>query len=102
MKVYATWRLIIEEDETLQQTALRRKLVFFGHVMRSDRLEKGRMLAHGDGRRMRGRSRRKRMDEIHEVTGIKLAGLRDVATEEKQRRRLVKTVARATRVDSTR
>src|SRR6218665_2626825 len=26
----------IEEDETLQQTALRRKLGFFGHVMRSD------------------------------------------------------------------
>ena len=29
----------IEEDETLQQTALRRKLGFFGHVMRSDGLE---------------------------------------------------------------
>ena len=26
----------IEEDETLQQTALRRKLGFFGHVVRSD------------------------------------------------------------------
>ena len=25
-----------EEDEALQQTALRRKLGFFGHVMRSD------------------------------------------------------------------
>ena len=30
----------IEEDETLQQTALRRKLGFFGHLMRSDGLEK--------------------------------------------------------------
>ena len=30
----------IEEDETLQQTVLRRKLGFFGHVMRSDELEK--------------------------------------------------------------
>ena len=30
----------IVEDETLQQTALRRKLGFFGHVMRSDGLEK--------------------------------------------------------------
>ena len=28
----------IEEDETLQQTAIRRKLGFFGHVMRSDGL----------------------------------------------------------------
>jgi len=42
------------------------------------------------------------MDKIHEVTGMKLAELRDVTTERKQRRRLVKTVARAQRVDSTR
>jgi len=28
------------------------------------------MLAHGDGRRRRGRPRRKWMDEIHEVTGM--------------------------------
>ena len=41
----------IEEDEMLQQTALRRKLGFFGHVMRSDGLEKRMMLAFGDGRR---------------------------------------------------
>src|SRR6218665_2349899 len=32
MKVYA-WRFGVEEDETLQQTAIRRKLGFFGHVM---------------------------------------------------------------------
>ena len=44
----------VEEEETLQQTALRRKLGFFGHVMRSDGLVKGMMLAHGDGRRRRG------------------------------------------------
>src|SRR6218665_3077041 len=40
----------IEEDETLQQTALRRKLGFLGHVMRSDWLEKGMMLAFRNGR----------------------------------------------------
>jgi len=90
------------EEETLQQTALRRKLGFFGHVMRSDGLEKGMMLAHGDGRRRRGRPRRKWMDDIHEVTGMELVELRDVTTERKHWRRLVKTVARAQRVDSTR
>ena len=42
------------------------------------------------------------MDEILEVTGMKLAELRDVTTEREQWRRLVKTVARAQRVDSTR
>src|SRR6218665_1160616 len=85
----------IEEDETLQQTALRRKLGFFG-------LEKRMMLAHGDGRRRRGRPRRKWMDEIHEVTGMKLAELRDVTAERKHWRGMVKTVARTRRVDSTR
>src|SRR6218665_625559 len=87
---------------SLQQTALRRKLGFFGHVMRSDGLEKGMMLAHGDGRRRRGRPRRKWMDEIHEVTGMKLAELRDVTIDRKQWRRMVKTTARTRRVDSTR
>src|SRR6218665_451663 len=49
-------------------SAIRRKLGFFLHVRRSDGLEKGMMLAHGDGGRRRGRPRRKWMDEIHEVT----------------------------------
>jgi len=39
------------------------------------------MLAYGDGRRRKGRPRRRWMDEIHEVTGIKIAELRDVTTE---------------------
>src|SRR6218665_1562035 len=92
----------IEEDETLQQTALRRKLGFFGHVMRSDGLKKRTMLAHRDGTRRRGRPRRKWMDEIHEVTGMKLTEQRDVTAERKHWRRMVKTVARTRRVDSTR
>src|SRR6218665_3536895 len=60
------------------------------------------MLAHGDGRRRRERPRRKWMDEIHEVTGMKLAELRDVTAERKHWRRMVKTVARTRRVDCTR
>src|SRR6218665_2279174 len=50
------------------------------------------------GRRRR-RKRRKWMDEIHEVTGMKLAELRDVTAERKHWRRMVKTVARTRRVD---
>jgi len=97
MKVYA-WRL----DEMLQQTAIRRKLGFFGHIMRSDGLEKGMMLAYGDRRRRRGRPRRRWMDEIHEVTGMKLAELRNMTTERKHGRRLVRMVARVQPADSTR
>jgi len=47
-------------------------------------------------------SKEKWRDEIHEVIGMKLAELRDVTTERKHWRRLVKTVARTQRVDSTR
>jgi len=46
--------------------------------MRSDGLEKGMMLAHGDGKRRRERPRRRWMDDIYEVTGMKLAELRNV------------------------
>jgi len=42
------------------------------------------------------------MDEIHEVTGMKLAELRDVKADRKHWRRMAKTVARTRRVDSTR
>ena len=42
------------------------------------------------------------MDEIHEVTGMKLAKLRDVTTERKQWRRLAMMVARIPGTDSTR
>ena len=42
------------------------------------------------------------MDKIHEVTGMKLAELRDVTTERKIWRKMVKTIARTQRVDSTR
>jgi len=92
----------IEEDETQRQTAIRRKLGFFGHVMQSDGLERGMMLACGQGRRRRGRPRRIWMDEIHEVTGMKLAELRDVTKERKQWRRLDTMVARVPRTEGAR
>jgi len=71
--------------------------------MQSDGYEKGMMmLACREGRKRRGRPRRRLMDEIHEVTGKKLAELGDVMTERKHCRRLVKMVARAQSTDSTR
>ena len=93
----------LEEDEILQQTAIRIKPGCFEHVMRSDGLEKGMMLACWEGRRRRrGWPRRKWLDEIHEVTGMKLAELRVVRAERKQWRRLVMMVAIVPRTDSTR
>ena len=60
------------------------------------------MLAGGKGRRRRGRPMRRWMDEIHEVTGMNLAELRDVTSERKQWRRLAMMVARVPGTDSTR
>jgi Reverse transcriptase (RNA-dependent DNA polymerase) len=92
----------IENEETLQQTVLRTKLRFFGHVMRSDGLEKEMMLACGEGRRKQGRPRKKWMDEIHEATGMKLSELRDATAERGYWRHLIMTVARVQETDSTR
>ena len=41
------------------------------------------------------------MDEVHKVTGMKMAELRDVTTERKQWRRLAMMVARVPRTDGT-
>jgi len=66
--------------------------------MRLHGLEKDMMLACREGRRRRGRPRRRWMDDIHEVTGMKLAELRDI----KETLELVKMVTRAQGADSTR
>ena len=92
----------IDMDESLQQTVLRRKLVFFGHVMRSNGLEKDMMLACGEGRRKQGRPRKRWLDDVQETTGMNLEQLREATSERKQWRRLALTIARVQRTDSTR
>ncbi len=53
-------------------------MMFFGHVMRADGLEKEMMLACGEGRRRRGRPRKRWMEEILVGTGMGLEELREV------------------------
>ena len=95
-------RIGIEKEETLQQTVLKGKLRFFGHVMRSEGLEKDMMLAFGEGKKKLGRPRKKWMDEIYETTGLNLAELRDATMDRKKWRSLIMTVARVQGTDSTR
>ena len=92
----------LENEESLKQFATRLKLRFFGHVMRSDGLEKEMMLACGEGRRRLGRPRMKWMDEIHDLTGMNLEELRDLSANREQWRMCVRKIARALRADSTR
>src|ERR1043165_6180135 len=92
----------ILEDETLLQSILRARLKFFGHVMRSNGLEKEIMMACGEGIRKQGRPRKRWMDMIYESTGMNLEDLRDVTADRGKWRSLVMTVARTHRVDGTR
>ena len=94
--------LRIEREETLQQTATRRKFSYFGHVMRSNGLEKEMMTACGEGRRRRGRPRKRWMDEVQEKSGMSLEELREATINRRQWRGYIMTVARAPRADGTR
>src|SRR6218665_125289 len=49
------------------------------------------MVACGGGSRRQGRPGRRWMDEMHEVSGMKLVELRDMTTERKRWRRLIMT-----------
>ena len=92
----------IVEDESILQSILRARLKFFGHVMRSNGLEKELMLACGEGIRKQWRPRQRWMDTIHESTGMNLADLRDVTADRVKWRSLVMTIVRARRADDTR
>jgi hypothetical protein len=79
---------------TLQEKATRQKLMYFGHVMRTNGLEKEMMLGCGEGKRGRGRPRMRWMDEIHERTAMSLAELREAVRDRGEWRRFITTVAR--------
>src|SRR5688572_11306642 len=94
----------IEKEETLQQTVPRAKLKFFGqwtcHAIR--RIGKGNDASIWRGKEKQGRPRKKWMDEIHEVTRMNLAELRDATADRRKWRGLIMTVARVQGTDSTR
>ena len=71
----------IRRTSSLRDMFTREKLKYFGHVMRSDRLEKSVMMGMGDGARGRGRSKTRWLDEIKECTGLSLQELQDAAQD---------------------
>src|ERR1700733_4707553 len=78
------------------------KLCYFGHVMRSNGLEKELMTACGEGRRRRGRPRIRWLDEVQEKTGMNLEALREATRERRNWRKYIVTVVRAPRAEDTR
>jgi len=69
-------------DLSLRQRAAKQKMMFFGHVMRADGMEKDMMMDCGEGRRKRGRTRKRKMEEVHTMSGMSLEELRD-STEDR-------------------
>jgi hypothetical protein len=70
--------------------------------MRADGMEKEMMLACGEGRRGRGRPRKRWMEEIHETMMMNIPELREATRDRNTWRRLTMTVARIQRIDGTR
>jgi len=87
---------------SLRQRASKQKMMFFGHVMRANGMEKDVMLACDEGRRKRGRPRKKSMEEIHTMSGMNLAELRDAVEDRDVWRKLTLSIARTLRVEGTR
>src|SRR6218665_2558056 len=57
----------------LRQRAANQKMLFFGHVVLENGLEKEMVLARGEGRRKRGCPMKRWMEEIHTMSGMDLA-----------------------------
>jgi exonuclease III len=71
----------IDPGSSLENIIARQKLTYFGHVMRSNGLEKDIMTGMGEGKRERGRPRTRWLDEIKERTGLSLQELKEAVRD---------------------
>ena len=66
----------------LEGLILKLKLQYFGHVMqRTDSLEKTLMLGKTEGRRRRGRQRRRRLDGVTDWMDVSLSKFRELVMD---------------------
>src|SRR6218665_1585702 len=88
-------------DLSLRQRVAKKKMILLSHVMRANGMERDMMMAWGEGRRKRCRPRKRWMEEIHTMSGMNLAELRDAVEDLDLWRKLTITIAKALRPDST-
>ena len=83
-------KIYIQNYEDLLSTVNKRKLQWYGHVTRSDGLSKIILQGTVEGKRRRGRQKKKWADNIEEWTGKTFAETQAIAHDRDKWRRLIR------------